>query len=69
LRLAAQSRQLAIKNAPDDPMIHLGIAVNEDVPKSDDALMLADPRGRSWIDPGQLPATNSMAKAAARAMS
>ena len=35
----AQPRKFALNNIPDEPVVHIGIAVNENVAKSDDAVV------------------------------
>ncbi len=46
--------QFQFQHVPDDTMVDFGIAVDEDVPEGDDALIFADLRGRRWVDSGSL---------------
>ena len=51
--LAAQHRQLGFDHGPDQPVVHVRVAVDEDVAERDDPTLLADARGKFFIPPGK----------------
>jgi hypothetical protein len=49
LNLASQNGKLGLNDVPNQPVVYLGLAVDQDVSEGDDGAMLADPRSQLLI--------------------
>ena len=53
LDLAAEHGKLGFDNVPDEPVVDLGIAVNEDIAEGDNTAMLANAGGEVGVELGE----------------
>ena len=51
--LATERGELRFKDVPDQPVVHLGVAVNHDAAEVDDGAVLADPGRKFPVELGE----------------
>jgi len=49
-----QYGELRLDYVPDEPIVHVGVAMDQNVAKGDDALVFADPSRQPLVKPGKL---------------
>lgn len=54
INLATESGELGFEDIPDQPVVHLGVAVDQDVSEVDDGAVLADPGRKLPVELGEL---------------